>query len=393
MPSLPPVHTHIPLRSFSAAAASIVRPREVSQKAEHVLSEAYPNHQCFLTSSGTSALTAALCASIGGKTQGTVALPAYACPDIATAAIGAGFKILLYDINPRTLAPDEHSVLQALRSGATHVLVAHWFGRIIDPAPIEALADAFGAIVIEDAAQHAGGSLADQRAGGLTKWGVLSFGRGKGLNAGGGGALLVHRSLAVPEQATVWPRPDVISSLRTLFAAFGTTLLSRPPLFGVVRQVPFLQIGETHFHEPHAVSDISPVSAVLLGIALEREASELEARRVRDAQYQTLLRTTVGVHSIAPCAGTATGALRHPFLASATVMEAVTSLSGRGVVRGYPRLLTQYRQIQPALATHDGHFPGASELVTSLCTAPTHRLVRNTQIESIVTTLGASTVR
>lgn len=389
MSILPPVHTHIPLRSFAPAARSIVRSAGAIQKAELALSHAYPDHRCYLTSNGTSALAAAFCASIGGGIKGRVALPAYACPDVATAAIGAGFKILLYDVNPNTLAPDEQSVLNALHSGATHVLVAHWFGRIIDPGPIVALADSFGAVVIEDAAQHAGGTLNGKRAGGLTQWGVLSFGRGKGLNAGGGGALLVHHSVKLPVLNNTWTVPGASSSLRVLVAAFGTTLLSRPLLYGFIRQISLLHIGQTRFHEPLPISGITPVSSVLLNIVLDSERAELLIRRRHDAQYLRSFCTNSGVRSIAPRSGTVPGALRHPFVVSTAILEKAQSLFHLGVVRGYPRLLTEYQQMQQALVVRSNHFPGATELVAGLWTAPTHRYVHDSDIMTITNALRA----
>ena len=57
-----------------------------------------------LTDSGTSALILALQALV--PAGGTVAYPAYACIDLTAAALGAGMRVRLYDLDPATLSPD-----------------------------------------------------------------------------------------------------------------------------------------------------------------------------------------------------------------------------------------------------------------------------------------------
>jgi len=88
-----------------------------------------------LTDSGTSALRLALSAAAdAGRLP--VAMPAYSCYDLATAAIGADVPVLLYDLDPLTLEPDEASLTQALEAGARTLVVAHLFGR---PGPVDRL--------------------------------------------------------------------------------------------------------------------------------------------------------------------------------------------------------------------------------------------------------------
>ena len=61
-----------------------------------------------LTDSGTSALVLALRAAV--PSGGTVGFPAYGCVDLVAAALFAGVRIRLYDIDPATLSPDLDSV-------------------------------------------------------------------------------------------------------------------------------------------------------------------------------------------------------------------------------------------------------------------------------------------
>ncbi|MGH7720173.1 MAG: DegT/DnrJ/EryC1/StrS family aminotransferase, partial [Gemmatimonadaceae bacterium] len=141
-----------------------------------------------LTDSGTSALIVAL--RIAAGKRGTVAFPGYACIDLAAAARFANVKVRLYDVQPSTLSPDLDSLRATLRRGVNAVVVAHLFGYPADVPAVTALAREEGAAVIEDAAQSAGGSLGGKRLGSLGALSLLSFGRGKGMTGGNGGALM-----------------------------------------------------------------------------------------------------------------------------------------------------------------------------------------------------------
>ncbi len=141
-----------------------------------------------LTDSGTLALVLAIRMVV--PPNGTIALPAYGCPDLLAASVFAGVRLRFYDLDPRTLSPDPDSVRAALARGAEAVVVAHWYGYPADVRAVTALARESGAVVIEDAAQHGEGKLDGAALGTTGPLTVLSFGRGKGTTAGSGGALL-----------------------------------------------------------------------------------------------------------------------------------------------------------------------------------------------------------
>lgn len=333
-----------------------------------------------LTDSGTSALALALALSVRPEmTRPLVALPAYACPDIGTAAIAAGFPIVLYDVNPDTLEPELASVTQCLQAGATHVVVTHLFGWILDPHPITMLAEAYGAVVIEDAAQHAGGRLRGVRGGALCEWSVLSFGRGKGLNAGGGGALLRRGSLPVspvPEQDS--PRVEALTGVAKAAAA---QLLTVPWLYWVPGSIPALGLGATEFHAAQTVGSMATWSALLLADALQYEAGVLKARRVLETGYWEALGTQHDLVLRRPPAHMVSGALRFPVRLPAGVADTFRQF---GVARSYPRTLLAYPEIAARCQNADHAFPGAQQLAESLYTLPTHARVSAKMFRAIV---------
>src|SRR6266571_3513589 len=174
------------LFSFSADLGTA----DVYQQVLETLTRHFCARALFLADSGTSALQIALRATLSDRPGAPVALPAYCCYDVATAAAGAGVPVVLYDVAAHTLAPDLPSLEQALDRGARAIVVAHLYGMPVDIRPIRERAAQAGAIVIEDAAQGIGAAIGNAPVGTIGSLSILSFGRGKGLSTGGGGAVL-----------------------------------------------------------------------------------------------------------------------------------------------------------------------------------------------------------
>lgn len=399
---VPPVYAGIRLSALWRVARALFLPLPgwapaAIARATARLSAVYPDRSIILTDSGTTALMLALQATkpaSGGRA--CVALPAYACPDLGTAAIGAGYEIVLYDVIPDTLAPDLESMRRCLAGGASHVVAVHLFGRLVDVAEVQRVALPFGAVVIEDAAQHAGGTLRGARGGALADWSVLSFGRGKGLNAGGGGALL-RRINDARGQREGSPTPDDLFSLPMqrwrdslvgLVRATAAELLSHPAVYWLPSAIPWLQLGATVYHAPRAARTLSVTNAMLLIEALDGEPAVLAARREAERQYAAGFRAVAldGV-SIAPMyllADMDSGALRVPALLG---REIASRLQRLGVVRSYPRTLADYPEIVERLVDRGESLLGARALADSLYTLPTHARLRDVERAAIIRVL------
>jgi perosamine synthetase len=348
------------------------RARAAEAGAAGLLQDAYPGRCATLLPSGTAALQLAVTLAHPGAGAPRVAAPAYACPDVGTAVQGAGGTLLLYDTDPATLAPDLPSLERALRAGATVVVVAHLFGVVTALPPVLALAAAHGAAVVEDAAQHAGGGVDGVRGGGQASWGVLSFGRGKGLNAGGGGALLSRTPLPDPWAVALAAAPAAEAAARHLARTAATALLAHPAAFALVRRFPGLGVGTTTYHPPRALARPAATVARLVEDALRAEPTARAMRQRRQATYREALDTVSGVTLVRRPAGGVDGALREPVLADPHRMAPLAPL---GVGRGYPRTLADYPELAGSLAAPSHRFPGAQQLVAQLHTLPTHPLL------------------
>ncbi len=244
----------------------------------------------------------------------------------------------------------------------------------------KALAREFGAIVIEDAAQGSGCEWQGRPAGTHGALGVLSFGRGKGVTGGRGGALLVNdprllASVAGAAEAATGPRTPR-GSLRDYLLLKAQWLFGRPSLYWIPASLPFLGLGETIYRPPHPVGGISALAAGVLVRTMPLVPDEVRRRRATATRLRGELS---GGGQVSPAAGWDAGWLRLPVVRRrAANAGLVASLARDGVLRGYPQALADLagfgaRRLNPADA-----FPGARLLAERLVTVPTHRFVEGT---------------
>jgi perosamine synthetase len=345
-----------------------------------------------LLDSGTSALRLAI-QSLATATSPRVrvALPAYACYDLATAALGAGAGLTFYDLDPATLGPDWSSFSTVLAAGVDAVVLVHQFGIPVDLDRARALADAHGALVIEDAAQGAGAWWRHRRLGARGDLGVLSFGRGKGMTAGGGGALLSSgtrgRQLLEQARARVAAGGRGTGSFARLAAQ---ALLSHPMLYGVPARLPWLALGDTPFHEPWAPRAIDAAQAGVLESAATLADIEAGSRRTQAIRLIAALEDIEDVALVTPPVGDGNlpGWLRFPVVlgAAARARAGQSPFRQLGIMPGYPRPLPELPQLSVAAGAR-GSWPGATRLAAALTTLPTHRWVAATDMDAAVALL------
>lgn len=333
-----------------------------------------------LVDSGTSALALALRAV--AKPGGIVALPAYACVDMAAAAIFAQLRVRLYDVDPVSLSADLDSVSRVLAAGADVIVASHLYGYPSDVPGIVALATAHGTAVIEDAAQGAWGSLRNTRLGAFGPLSVLSFGRGKGMTGAGGGALLAMGEAHL--EALDAARGTLVSArsgMRTLTMAKAQWLLGRPSLYALPSAIPGLHLGETIYHPAHAAREITRVSASLVRGALVRADADLGVRTAHARLLEQATHEGKGVSSIRPIAGASPGYLRFPVRLT-TARGGDRSRPELGVVHGYPKTLDGLPELSKWLMGQE-RLTGARELARDLITLPTHALLTQNDLRAI----------
>lgn len=375
---------------FTAIARGIGAMRDGRARLAAVLAREYDAHAVTLTDSGTSALQLAIRSAMPNAAhdgpvprQRVVALPGFTCFEVATAALGAGVAIALYDVDPDTLAPDLASVERALRAGASAVVVSPLYGVPVDWTPCATLIHSYHAAVIEDAAQGHGARWRGRPLGALGDLSILSFGRGKGWTAGGGGALLHRRSAPGAPLEELSPADGPASALAMAAAQWA---LGRPSLYGLPARMPALGLGRTVYHTPHAPTAMSDVTAALVLQTQAHAAREAAVRRTNGERWQLELAPIRGLDSVRTPAGALPGHLRFPLrvrrgMASFGDADAARRL---GIAPTYPSPLAELTAVRDRRVDPLAPLPGAVTLARELITLPTHSRVTGEERSAIL---------
>lgn len=344
-------------------------------------------HRVLLTDSGTSALVLALRAV--AREGSLVALPAYGCVDLAAAAVYAGVRVRLYDIDPTTLSPDLDSVLHVLKQGVAAVVVAHLYGVPADVTGVTEIARAYGSSVVEDAAQGAGGSLHEAPLGSFGPLTVLSFGRGKGMTGGSGGALVATTPEAAKRLESIRHNGRIRAGWRELAVVTAQYAFGRPALYAIPSAIPGLHLGEMVFHPAHEPRRMSAAAAAVVHSTLHVADAEATIRRRNAKILMAALQEGEGLGPIHPIGGAAPGYLRFPVRDP----QGRSEVPRLGILRAYPRTLGEEAELRPRLVPNDDVLPGAAELARSLFTLPVHSLLTPSDVHQLTAWLRSPTAR
>jgi len=374
-----PVHSPVTPAALVAGAA-----RTVISKAdplEQVLGRHYPDSHLVLCDSGTSALTLAILKAARGNDSPLIALPAYACYDLATAALGARGRVIFYDLSPDTLAPDLGSLEKTLENKPDVVVVAYWYGVTFDISVVAGMVARAGATLVEDAAQAFGGSVFGKACGTTAPLGVLSFGRGKGASGCAGGALLLNDDSYDGSgcQAEQWGWAGWAKS-------WFQWLLGRPGWYWLPAGIPMLRLGETVYHPPREIRGMARLHRQVLVQLFPAALAEAEARKENAARLAGTLEGMSEVQVVEAEAGNPSY-LRMPVLSEEPRLRS-REARRLGIMPGYPRSLAALRQLAGVAEANPADYPGAAALVDRLVTLPTHSLLQQRDFDDLVRLLG-----
>lgn len=341
-----------------------------------------------LHASGREAMRVAFRAVAETTGRDEVAIPAYTCFSVPAAAVAAGLRVRLLDVDLQGRV-DLESLEKMPCESVAAVVVTNLFGVPEATSPFRVHLDGTGVRLIDDAAQALGSSTAEGRAGGRGDIGILSFGRGKPLSALGGGACVwndheSHSALPAPQGGRAGAVARAI--------AYNLALL--PAVFGSLAAIPALGIGTTVYEPDFDRGAIAGPSARLAdalvsgvtsaGRRRAAEAAALGARLKAETRFEPLLADSpeAGVYP-------RLGVVAPSREAREQALEALRHL---GVTSMYPTSLDQLGPLQPHLvgkAARTG-MPGAGELAARLITVPSHGVLRGNRLEELFRVLRSA---
>lgn len=342
-----------------------------------------------LCASGTAALWTVFTSLRESTERRTIAACGYNCPDIAAAAVAAGFRLALADCDPGTLEPDLETLPQdAVRDLAAVVFtnlygllddIDRWAGRLPD-----------NVLLVDDGCQSSLGSVGGIRSGLRGGVGVLSFGRGKAICGVGGGAVISRRS---PDHAHA---PNVAaggSLVRRIVQASIYSALEHPLLYGIPARIPGLGLGQTVYHEDFDKNPIDRGRAAVALAALENEEWARAESLRRMARFGELLPAHVVQPSRQRPSAQGQVLTRYPILAPDPKIREewyrLLSAAGLGASRSYPCTLDTYPQLQGKVVA--GELIHARQVAERILTLPLHRYVRGADQEhaaEVITRIG-----
>jgi perosamine synthetase len=111
---------------------------------------------------------------------------------VPSAVVRARLSVALCDVDPLSLDFDFAQLSQVADSNVLCVLVTHLLGIGVDVPRVVELCRQRGIFVVEDVAQAFGGERDGVPFGAMGDVSFLSFGRGKNITCGSGGAILTN---------------------------------------------------------------------------------------------------------------------------------------------------------------------------------------------------------
>jgi dTDP-4-amino-4,6-dideoxygalactose transaminase len=370
-------------RSISDSAVQILGQRDDPRiRLQSLLEQEYVATDAGLYGSGTQALTVALreaCSRVGAST--TVALPAFACFDVASAAIGADSTVSFYDVDPDTLGPDFDSLERTVQAGALVIVIAPLYGVPVDWSAIALLAARHGAITIEDAAQGRGARWRGHRLGALGDLSTLSFGRAKGWTGGAGGALLDRSGAGRADASNATTFTDEAGRVVALAAQWA---LGRPQLYGVARLIPGLGLGRTVYRAPKPITAITRVAAAALLSTYASAMHEDGTRRANAGYLLEAMERNNRVRTAHVQRENQAGFLRLPVRVSGGMAGLASRATSLGIAPSYPNPIAELDEILSRRVGPELIWPGAQALAQELITLPTHSRMSRVELEEVI---------
>ena len=215
-----------------------------------------------------------------------VILSPYTIADVVNMVISAGAIPVFADIDRLSCNLDPKAVAPLIDSDTGAVLVTHFYGQVADMQSLEAICEASGVPIIEDAAQAFGARVGNRSAGTIGHAGVYSFGMYKNVNAFYGGMLVTDNEVfaqSVRSEIAAWPHQSIADFASKVGSAVKTELVTWPPVF---RRISFPLFRWAYINQIDAINnrlkiDIDPELHPTLPKSYRCRLTPLQARLIR----------------------------------------------------------------------------------------------------------------
>ncbi len=291
-----------------------------------------------------------------------VLIPGYTCYSVAAAIAKAGLKIAVYDLDPKTLHPDIDSLDHALSDKTLAVIGQHFFGYLSPIGELKSMARQHGAYLIEDAAQALGKSEAYNTPGTMGDFGLFSFGRGKPLPVGCGGALVTNNYSDILD-AIEFDSGGI--GYKSAVVTAATQVISKPYFYWIPELLP-LGLGQTVFDPEFNTEGLPRAMESMMVMSMpnleklnrhRKQISEIYSEMISSELQNKDSRKKISI-------------IRYPVTMGNICLT--KELNRLGVRRMYPHIISKDKTIKLFLNKNYQPVKGADEIAKKLMTLPTH---------------------
>ena len=187
----------------------------------------------FLTNTGRTALYLLLKA-LKLKKGAKVGIQLFCCPAVFDAIVRAGYEPFFLEIDPRTFTLDTKELV-LVKDKLDALVVVHTFGN---PTDIDTIREIIGdKPIIEDCAQAVYSKYKNKIVGTLGDASFFTYGAGKNISAGGGGALIINNpklfKMSIEELIKDIEEPSLIDNIRFAFLNYIKSFFYKRPYYGM----------------------------------------------------------------------------------------------------------------------------------------------------------------
>jgi len=177
-----------------------------------------------------------------------VIVPAYTCAIVFEVILRLGLRPVFVDVDVETCNINPELIQKAVTPKTKVIVPVHLFGRPCDMDPILEISEKLGLYLVEDVAQALGARFKNQKVGTFGDLAMFSFGPGKSITGGEGGALAVNNSELgerIGRICAQLPRPGWRWVLHVVRNVTAMKVFSHPSMYALIKNYVEESVGES----------------------------------------------------------------------------------------------------------------------------------------------------
>lgn len=344
------------------------------------LYEIFSPYKINLYGNGTSALAAAIQVAVKKQQNASpeIIIPAYACPDLISAANYAGCIPVLCDFQKDSTQLDIDCLEKSINKNTVAIITVNLFGIQQQVVALKAISNKYGIPLIEDSAQYLPKKI--QQDSWFGDYIIISFGRGKPASILTGGAVLTKSN----SNKVFSERLKRLNKIKYYLKVVIYNFLIQPYLYFYLDKIPALKLGQSKY-TPLTEIDIFPkelTSILILNLYnyqfTQNQLIDIYSRIISKFNYIDDLFEREASHC-------ETLPLRYPILIdSKTNRDKLFSFlkkNGVGVSKMYLKTLNEFSEAGKIIYQQPPS--NAKDFADRLLTLPTHQGIGNKQITEL----------